>query len=99
MASKYMDLIERFQKKYGDDFNMDDLISVDRTIIDMYETQQRCRIYHGDGYTTDGYIGVTTGWKPCFIHLYNARSLGSSVTIGPNDKVIKVFEARSRVRH
>ena len=98
MPNRFMDTLERFRKRYGDDFNMDDLISVDRTIIDMYETQQRCRIDHGGVYTTDGYIGVTTGWKPCFIHLYNARSLGSSETIGPDAVVIKIFD-RKRARH
>ena len=97
MAS-YLDLIERKRRQFGEKFDASELSSVSDTVKLMYATQQRCRIDHGDGYTTDGYIGVTTGWKPCFIHLYNARSLGSSEIIGPDAVVIKIFD-RKRARH
>lgn len=39
-----------------------------------------------------GTIGVTTGWKPCFLLMLTKRSTGSSYTIGKNDKVVKVIK-------
>ena len=43
----------------------------------------RCRveITFGDGSKMRGYVGLTTGWRPVYLLLHNARSVSSSVTL------------------
>jgi hypothetical protein len=45
----------------------------------------RCRveITYTDGRKERGYVSLTTGWRPAYILLHNARSIGSSNVLDP----------------
>lgn len=46
-----------------------------------------------------GYVGITTGWKPCFIRLHNARSLGGSDTLTHGERALAYSNAAGYGRH
>jgi hypothetical protein len=90
MVSKFEALISEKIRKYGNDFNASDL---NPSFIPYYENQQRITVSfcnkQGKEYERKrGRIGITTGWKPCFLLMLTTRSLGSSWTIGKRDKII-----------
>ncbi len=43
----------------------------------------RVEITYTDGEKARGYVGLTTGWRPAYILLHNARSRGSSNILDP----------------
>ena len=94
MGARYEGFIARKAREYGDKFDHSDLDSVDVSIRTAYETRYRVRVASDDGFERDGYIGVTTGWKPSFLLLWNRRSLGSSVLIHSGMKVVKTFNTK-----
>lgn len=85
----------RKQKEWGPKFDPSDLLAVAGSIRNAYETERRIRLSRDNGVTyADGYVGVTTGWRPCFILVYNRRSMGGSYVINGDDRIVKVFETR-----
>lgn len=85
---KLDDYKRRALARHGDKCDFSDLDNADATIRDAYETGARMAF----NYTTDGepmridrrnaargYVGITTGWKPGFILVFNARSLGGDL--------------------
>ena len=92
--NNFPEFCARKQREYGEKFDPIDLLSVAGSIRNLYETGYRVRLSRDNGITfQDGYIGVTTGWKPCFILLWNKRSMGGSYIIGKDDRVVKVFNS------
>jgi len=85
MTNKYQEYIERKQKEYGAKFNSCDLAP---QFIRYYENRQRVIVKTHYGETIRGYVGITTGWKPCFILLKNVRSIGSSETLSDKDEIV-----------
>jgi hypothetical protein len=86
----YQDYLLRKKTEYGKKFNDNDL---NKNFIPYYESQERITVSfcNKDGKEYEkkrGRIGVTTGWKPCFLLMLTVRSLGSSYIIGKNDKII-----------
>ena len=92
MNNKYEDYIKRQVYKYGSKFDSSDL---NPEFIPYLKSGQRVEVEfnYSTGYKEKfrGFIGVTTGWKPCFILLRTKRSIGSSYTIHKNDKVVKII--------
>ncbi len=87
----YQSLIERKKREWGERFSDEQL---NKDFIPYYESGERITVSFcgkdGKEYETKrGTIGVTTGWKPCFLLMLTKRSTGSSYTIGINDKIIK----------
>lgn len=80
----YNYLISTKKAKYGDKFDDSDLNPI---FVPYYESGQRITVYFGYE-TKRGTIGVTTGWKPCFLLMLTKRSLGSSYTIGNDAKIL-----------
>jgi hypothetical protein len=81
----YKEFIDKKKAEYGDKFDESDL---NPAFIRFYESQDRITVDFGYE-KKHGRIGVTTGWKPCFLLILTKRSLGSSYTIGEKDKVVK----------
>lgn len=74
--------------QHGDKFDPSDL---HEQFIEHWRTGDRVEIeMKGEG-KMRGRIGVTTGWKPCFILLLRSNSSGSSWTLRKEDKVIRVI--------
>jgi hypothetical protein len=79
----YQELIDRKRREHGEKFDTSDL---NPDFIPYYENGARITVDFGYE-KKRGTIGVTTGWKPCFLLLLRKNSSGSSYTIGKNDKV------------
>lgn len=73
----------RCKAHYPGKCDFSELDSTDSTIKSAYESGARmCFAYSPTGFPEDfparGYVGVTTGWKPAFIRVFNRRSLGGT---------------------
>ena len=40
------------------------------------ESRDRVEIRYEDGQVVRCYVGMSTGWRPCFLAVHNSRSLG-----------------------
>lgn len=88
----YQEMINRKITEYGNKFSDKDL---NKNFIPYYENQKRIEVSFcsdtGKEYERKrGIVGITTGWKPIFLLMLTKRSIGSSWTIGKNDKIVKV---------
>jgi len=81
----YEYLIERKRILYGEKF---DDSKLNQNFIRYYENEERITVDFGHE-KKRGTIGITTGWKPCFLLMPRKDSTGSTYTIGENDKVVK----------
>ena len=84
----YNEFLERKKKEYGDKFNPSNL---NPNFIQFYNNGARIEVDFGYE-TKRGTIGVTTGWKPCFLLMLTKRSTGSSYTISDKDKILRVIK-------
>lgn len=73
--------------QYGDKFDSSDLAT---QFIPYYRSQQRIEVDMGYEIKR-GTIGITTGWKPCFLLMLRKDSIGSSYTLKNTDKIIKII--------
>ena len=89
--SRFDEFQARKRTQYGAQWETSDLHA---RFIPYFNTGQRVEVTHIDGDKSRGYVGVTTGWKPAFLLLYNRRSIGSSVVLGKGDIVTRTFNAR-----
>lgn len=85
----YENLIAERKQKYPDTFRDSKL---NQAFIQYFNNQKRITVdfcgANGEVYESKrGTIGVTTGWVPVFLLMLTKRSVGSSYTIGPNDRV------------
>jgi len=87
----YQDLVFRGRQRHGAQF---DESSLDPRFIRYDESGQRVRVKTCGMFLT-GTIGVTTGWKPCFLLMRTSRSTGSSWTLGQEDELIAVKQGRT----
>lgn len=88
----YKEYLDKKKKEYGDKFDASDL---NADFIHAFECGERVEVQFkneaGEVYETKrGTIGITTGWKPCFLLMLTKRSHGSSWTISKKD-VIKSY--------
>lgn len=87
MGTEYDDYIKRAKAKHGDKFDGSNL---NPAFIPYYNNGNRIEVDFGYE-NKRGRIGVTTGWRPVFLLMLTTRSIGSSYTIGMDDKVVKVI--------
>lgn len=83
----YQSIITDKKRQYGEKFSTEDL---NPDFIPYFENQKRVEVDFGYE-TKRGTIGMTTGWRPCFLLMLTKRSIGSSYTIGKKDKIVKVI--------
>lgn len=84
MKRSFLIYVMRAKEEHGDKFDASDL---NPDFITAYESGERIKVDFGHE-QKKGTIGVTTGWKPCFLLMLTKRSIGSSYTIGKTDKII-----------
>ncbi len=82
-------LVKRSQ--YRDKFDASSLAAVSPAIREAYNSRHRIRVQFPDNSTADGYVGITTGWRPAFILLWNKRSISSPIVLRPDDRVVRIF--------
>lgn len=87
--SKYTDLIKRKKKEFGEKFDGSGLAE---NFIPYYNSGERVEVEFSYGEIKRGTIGITTGYKPCFLLMLNKRSMGSSWTLSDKDKIVKVVK-------
>ena len=90
----YGDIIEKARQEWGEKFSDKNL---NKEFIPYFENGARIEVSFrndkGKEYEVKrGTIGKTTGWKPSFLLMLTTRSIGSSYTIGNNDKVLRVIK-------
>ena len=56
---------------------------------EFYKSGQRIEVETPYGETYRGYVGKSTGWRPCYLLMHNTRSIGSSVTLSHGDRVLQ----------
>ena len=88
--TKYDEFIQRKRSQFGSKFDPSDL---NTSFIGAFNSQERITVEFSYGAGTifvalRGRIGVTTGWKPCFLLMLTRRSIGSSYTINENARII-----------
>lgn len=87
--SKYTDFVERKKREFGEKFDNSELAE---NFIPYYNSGERVEVKFSYGDIKRGTIGITTGWKPCFLLMLTKRSMGSSWTLSGKDKVVKVVK-------
>lgn len=88
--SKYSDFLQRKQREYGKKF---DASGLNPEFIPHFNSGDRVEITDTKyNYTRRGTIGITTGWKPCFLIMSRSNSRSSSDCISENDKVTAIIK-------
>jgi hypothetical protein len=81
----YQEYIARKKQEHKEKFDSSDLAS---QFIKYYENHKRIEIEFSHG-KVRGFVGITTGWKPCFLLMKTKRSISSSYTLREEDKIIR----------
>ena len=81
MGRNYRDFINRNTLRYGKKFDPSNL---DNRFLKYYENGERIKVRYWDMEIT-GTVGVTTGWKPCFLLMRKSNSIGSCWTLESKD--------------
>lgn len=91
MRTRFEDYLARQEVRWGDSFDPSDL---DKRFIPFYNDNSRVKVRRhwdeGDEYAITGTIGITTGWRPCFLLMRTSRSIGSSDTLGSNQVILAI---------
>lgn len=80
--------------QWGEKYDPSDLAP---QFVKYYNSGERVRVRFAHGTVATGTVGVTTGWKPCFLLMRRRTDRGSSWTLGANDRVIAVKRGRTYV--
>ncbi len=91
--TEYRSLLSRKWNQYGEKFDPSDL---DRRFVRYFNSGERIRV-RTMGEELTGTVGVTMGWKPCFLLMRTVRSTGSVFTLGPRDEILAVQKGRKYV--
>ncbi len=83
--NNYEDFMIRKIHEYGSKFDSSNL---NLDFMKYYENNKRIKVKI-DGKIVNGFVGVTTGWRPVFILMRTKRSIGSSYIIGKDTIFIK----------
>lgn len=95
MNSEFSNFLKRKHAQFEDQFDSSDL---DSRFIEFFKTNTRLKI-QTCGMIITGTVGVTTGWKPCFLLMRTKRSIGSVWTLGKNDRIIGIKPEGQRFYH
>lgn len=92
MTRSYADLVRRGRQRHGDRFSESDLAPGFRR---YYDSGERVRVRFDYGEELTGTIAATTGWRPAFLLMRTARSIGSIYTLSERDTVVAVRHGRT----
>ena len=84
MYTKYNNYIVRKKQEYSKDF---DDSKLSKQFIPYFNNDERIEVEFSTREIKRGTVGVTSGWKPCFILLLTTRSTGSSYILSDKDKI------------
>lgn len=82
----YQETIRNRKDKYTN-FDESDLAP---EFIPYFNSQERIKVQFEYGEIKTGTVGITTGWKPCFLLMLTKRSIGSSWCLSSKDTIIGV---------
>jgi hypothetical protein len=91
---------EKKRQQYGDKF----VPPKGKDFINAYNMGEDYRVYvrtrypSGDTISRWGYVGLTTGWQPCFLLMRNSRAFGSSDTLEDGRDVVMDWHWLTRKR-
>jgi len=85
--TRFGEYCSRAIREYGVKFSDAELYPA---FVPYFNSRERVKIQFAHGGTDTGTIGVTTGWRPVFLLMRRKSDRGSSLVLGPNDKVIAV---------
>lgn len=89
---------QRKRQEYGEKF----VPPTGQEFIAAFNLGSNYRIKVETKYDTEtwvrwGYVGITTGWQPCFLLMHSVRAYGSSDTLDPvRDIVVDYHWLRER---
>jgi len=83
--NKYTETIERYTQEHGTKFDSSELAE---KFIEYFDSGKRIEV-KTMGELKRGTIGITTGWKPCFLLMLTKRSRGSCYILSDRDIIIK----------
>jgi hypothetical protein len=87
MRQSFNSYIERKKAEYGDKF---DASGLNPDFIQYFENGARIEV-ENEFQKRRGTVGVTTGWRPCFLLMAQVNCMGSSDTIGSTDRVTRII--------
>lgn len=90
----YAAMCDRRRREFGDRFDDSELSA---QFVSHYESGKRVRVRFGYGEEMTGTIGVTTGWRPCFLLMRRSNDHGSSWTLSDRDEIVAVQYGRTYV--
>lgn len=93
-ATKFEQYLDRKRREYGERFNDSELAP---GFVRYFNTGERIRVRTSYGAVITGTVGVTTGWRPCFLLMPRSDSRGSSETLSVRDAVVAVKRGRGYV--
>lgn len=73
-----------------------DQSGLSKQFVKYYENEQKVMV-NTTGMILSGTIGITTGWKPCFLLMRTARSTGSTWTLSDKDEILAVKHGKEYI--
>lgn len=94
--STYTDYLRRQSAQWGDKFNPVGLAPQFQQYLHNQDVRLTVtRTYpSGETYTRKGWVGVTTGWSPCFLLMSRVGVVGSSDCLDERDTIVAVGKRR-----
>lgn len=89
----FADFLAWKRAEYGARF---DDSGLDRRFVTLYESGRRCKVATL-GTTVTGTIGITAGWRPCFLLMRTSRSIGSSYLLDSSAVLVGLKSRRGYV--
>lgn len=92
---RYDEMLARFHARWGEAFDPSDL---DQRFVEHYNSGARIGVVWGeDGERVEtGTVSCTTGRKPAFLLMHNTRSMGSSILLQPDYRIVKIKPVGAR---
>lgn len=78
-------LIQRRIDQFGDEFSLSNLAS---KFIPYFNNGKRIKVRLSTGEVKFGTVGVTGGFRPCFLLMRRRTDLGSTISLAENDEIL-----------
>ncbi len=65
-----------------------------RKFVEHFRANHRIQVRDKTGAVFSGYVGITIGWRPAFILVYNRKAMGSGVLLTDSEEIVKVYSGR-----
>jgi len=87
---RYREAIERKAREHGAKW---DASALDARFVRFFDSRERIKV-ETCGMILTGTVGMTTGWRPCFLLMRTRRSIGSAWTLSGRDTLLAVKRGR-----